>query len=255
MTETENANVDQEVVNPAVEEVSQAQDQAVGQEGNPGQEQVGQPENDKEYNFKQIRENNARLQAQLEQERREREQLQQMVEQKFADQLKPQAEEEVDELADVAEDDWLTRKHAEKLAERRAREIVKNMLAEENQKRAIQELPNRLKTEHADFESVVTKENVEYLKANKPHIAATLAATKDPYAQALAAYDAIKAFCPTAQMKEEEDRMAQNAQKPGTLGAAQAPSPLTEAKALERGLTPEMKAKYHKEMIAAMRGS
>lgn len=252
MTEAENQDVNQEIVTPPVEEVSQTQDQTEGQEVHPQVEQ--ESANDKEMNFKAIRESNARLQRRLDEETSAREHLEKLVETKLADQLKP-VEEERDELDDIDEDDWLTKKNAEKLAEKRAREIVKSMLAEERQTRMKEELPNRVKSKHQDFDSVVTKENVEYLKANKPHIATTIAATKDPYAQAMAAYDFIKAFCPSANQTEEAAKMEKNASKPGTLGAAQAASPLSDAKALEKGLSPELKRKYQQEMIAAMRGS
>lgn len=252
MTEAENHDVTPEAVAPAVEEVSQAHDQAVGHEEQ-NQVQAEQSADDKEMNFRAIRESNARLQRQLEDERLAREHLQKAVEEKFAAQMAPK-EEERDELDDVSDDDWLTKKHAEKLAEKRAKAIVERMLAEERQTRMKEELPTKLKSQHQDFDSVVTKENVEYLKANKPHIAASLAATQDPYAQALAAYDAIKAFCPSIEQKDEAQKMVKNASKPGTLGAAQAPSPLSEAKAMERGLSPELKRKYQQEMIAAIRG-
>lgn len=249
MTETENVDVSQEIVNPSAGVDSQhAETQE--QQAEPVQE-AGQSQ-DKEYNFKALRESNARLQAQYEDERRRNELFKQSIEDKFAAQSSPQNE--VDELADVADDDWTTRKHVETLARRQAKAIVDQTLAEDRNRRLKEELPDRLTSKHSDFESVVTKENVEYLKANKPHIATSLAAVQDPYAQALAAYDSIKAFCPSDAIRSDEARMQKNALKPGTLGAAQAPSPLTEAKALERGLSSEMRTKYQKEMIDAMRG-
>jgi len=254
VTETEIHDVNQEVVSPAVGEVSK-EDYAPIQteEGQSRQEENNA--SDKELNFRAIRESNYKLQAQLEEERQKREELQRAIEEKFANHLKAQEPDEEDELADISDDDWLTRKHAEKVAERRSKVIVKQMLEEERQNRAKEELPNRLKSQFPDFESVVTKENLEYLKANKPHIALSLAANKDPYAQALAAYDAVKAFCPSTQIREEEQRMNANSQKPGTLGNAKAPSPLSEAKMFERGLTPDLKKKLQQEMISAMRGS
>jgi hypothetical protein len=133
--------------------------------------------------------------------------------------------------------------------------MIQAALEKDRQERMRQELPNKIAKDFPDFESVVTKENVDYLRATKPHIAQSLAATKDPYAQAAAAYDFIKAYCPSAQVQDDRRRAEMNSQKPGTLGAAQTQSPLSQAKMMERGLTPELKDKLQKEMIQSMRSA
>lgn len=256
MTETENHDVNTEAVAPPVEEVSSSHDQTNELEVQDTVPDV-KPSDDKEMNFKAMRESNARLQTQLDEERRNREYFQKFVEEKFVETSKQKDTQvpERDELDDLEEDDWTTKKQVTKLAEKQAKAIVQQQLAEWQKQQAQRELPDKVKAKHQDFEDVVNKENMEYLKANKPHIVAALAATKDPYMQALTAYDAIKAFCPSDQFRQEEAKMQKNASRPGTLGAAQAPSPLSEAKAMERGLTPDMKRKYQQEMVAAMRGS
>lgn len=266
MTALENSDVQGEAVaHTESENVSRTHEQAYGnEEQSYGNQPEGQPEDDKALNFKAIRESNARLQQEIEESKREK--------QAYADRLArleaameakstPPTQEEIDELADLAKDDWTTREATEKLAERIAekkyrqfREEDEKKRLEQERKRQLAELPKKLVKEHPDFEAVVTKENVEYLKANKPHIAASLAATTDPYAQALAAYDAVKAFCPSVAVQQDSDRMEQNALKPGTLGAAKGSSPLAEAKIYERGLTADLKKKLQAEMIAATRG-
>lgn len=88
MTETENHDVNPEAVAPPVEDVSQTQDHAFGQEDQ-NQVQADQSAVDKEMNFKAIRESNARLQRQLEEERQAREHLQIAVEEKLAAHMAP----------------------------------------------------------------------------------------------------------------------------------------------------------------------
>ena len=265
LTEAVNQDVPPEFVTPThSEDVSIAQENHDGYEDAHSLDQTRRDDDDKAMNFKAIRESNARLQQEIERERQEKQAyLERLARLEDAMQSRstPPTQEEIDELADIAKDDWTTREAAEKLAERIAekkyrqfREEDEKKRLEMERKRQLQELPNKIKSEHPDFDNVVTKENVEYLKANKPHIAASLAATQDPYAQAKAAYDAIKAFCPNAQVYEEQQRMEKNASKPGSLEAAKGTSPLAEAKMFERGLTPELKKKLQQEMIAATRG-
>lgn len=267
MTALENSDVQGEAVAPTeTENVSQTQEMAYGNEAQGyGNHSEGQPEDDKAANFKAIRESNARLQKQYEESERERRAYADRLaklERALEAQATPPTQEEIDELADLAKDDWTTREAVEKLAERKAKALYKQLREEDEKKRLdmerkrqIEEMPKKLLKQYPDFESVVTKENVEYLKANKPHIAASLAATTDPYAQALAAYDAVKAFCPNVAVRDEQERMDKNASKPGTLGAAKGSSPLAEAKMYERGLTPDLRKKLQAEMVAATRAS
>lgn len=266
MTDNENTGVTSEVAAHSLEEgVSQTHEPAYGNEEQSYQNQPeGQPDDDRATNFKAIRESNARLQKQYEESERERQAYAERLaklEKALEAQSTPPTQEEIDELADLAKDDWTTRDAVEKLAARQAKAMYKQFREEDEKKRLeaekkrqIEELPKRLLKQHPDFESVVTKENVEYLKANKPHLAASLAATTDPYAQALAAYDAVRAFCPNVEVQDEQQRLEKNASKPGTLGAAKGSSPLAEAKMYERGLTPDLKKKLQAEMIAATRG-
>ena len=267
MTEAVNQDVVRESVAPTEQEaVSQTHEQAYRNEdqGNDNQ-QAGQSEDDKAQNFKAIRESNARLQREIEDERREKkEYLERLARLEQAEEKRnaPTVQEEIDDLADVSKDDWTTREHVEKLAERQAKAMYQRMRGEDEQKRVeserkrqLEELPKKLNKEFPDFESVVTKDNVEYLKANKPHIAVSLAANKDPYLQALAAYDAIKAFCPNVDVRDEQARMEKNASRPGTLGAAKGSSPLSQVGSFEKGLTPDLRKQLQLEMISSIRGS
>lgn len=266
MNEAVNQDVVMEAVAPTDnQEVSQTHEQAYRNEDQgDGNQQSGQTDEDKALNFKAMRESNARLQRENEELRKQSEVYNSRlaeIEKAMEAQNRPATPEEIDELADLSKEDWPTREQAEKLAERKAKAMYQQMRSEDDKKRLeaerkrhLEELPKKLNKEFPDFESVVTKENVEYLKANKPHIAASLASNSDPYLQALAAYDAIKAFCPSVGVQEESQRMEKNAQKPGTLGAAKGTSPLSQAGSFEKGLTPDLKRQLQQEMIASIRG-
>jgi len=267
MTEAVNQDVSSEFVPPTEQEqVSPSHEQAYRNEGSGyDNQQAGQPEDDKAQNFKAIRESNARLQ-------RENEELRQQtqvydsrlaeIEKSMQQQSRPATPDEVDELAELSGDDWTTREQAEKLAERKFKKLYQEQREKEDKKRheaekknMLEALPKRLNKELPDFDSVVTKDNVEYLKANKPHIASSLAANTDPYQQALSVYDAVKAFCPSVGVQDEQARMDKNATRPGTLGAAKGSSPLSQAGSFEKGLTPDLRKQLQKEMISSIRGS
>ena len=266
MQETVNQDVIQESVPPTVDEVSQVQDQSNGQEVNDqNQELAGQPETDKDHNFAAIRERNAQLQRQSDEsalraqeaEKRNETLLQAMADRNAEHREPPQ--EEVDELSGVAHDDWTTREQNEKITKKivntDTKKIVENALAADRKRRDLEELPGKLRNRYSDFDSVVTKENVEYLKANYPDIAQSLAGNADPYSQASGTYEAVKAFCQSAAVQDDKQRAEQNLKRPGTLGAAQSSHSLSEAKKFERGLTPELKKQLQKEMSDSIKGS
>lgn len=258
MTETETPDVSQADVAPTehVEPSEHLEAQNLDQP-NEGQEEVGQPQEDpKEANFKALRDQMQVMKEHNERLARENEEFKQAL----FNGLKPSQEKappapEPEEEDDLDENDWTTKKHTQRIASKEAKAIIEQALAQERERRLKEELPDRLKKDFADFDSVVTKENVDYLKANKPHLAATLAATKDPYAQAAAAYEMIKATCPGAQKTPDQVKAEKNASKPGTMGSAAGGSPLSQAKMFENGLTPDLKKKLQEEMIAASRAS
>lgn len=249
MLDTENQNVDQDSVNPSVEnDISQTQENEHGQDENQASDQA--KSDSKEFNFKAMRESNARLQEQMEEQKIRADRLEKLIQERQM----PLTKEEKDELEELGNDDWTTRAQAEKLAERKAKAIVKQMLDADKDERRKQNLPKEIEKSCPDFERVVTKENINYLKANKPHLFATLAANKDQFSQALSAYDAVLAFCPNSKVTDESARVERNASRPGTMGAAKGSSPLAEAKNLDKGtLTADLKERMRQEMIAATR--
>lgn len=246
MIDTENTDGNTEVVAPAVEETPQVNE--ADQEQVP--HQSGQT--DKEMNFAAMRQKTDDLERKVQEYEQVINSIQgQMQAQSQQEQKAQQLREEIDELEQIANDEWLTKEQSMKLADKRAKLAVEQALEAERTRRAQEELPNRVKQEMPDFDQVVSKENVEYLKAHKPHLAQVLATTQDPYAQAKAAYDAVKAFCPSAQVTQDKQRAERNAQKPGSLDQA---GPPRTGETDPYRMSSTTKAQLWKEMQDAARG-
>lgn len=118
----------------------------------------------------------------------------------------------------------------------------------------------RLRAQYSDFDKVVTKENVEALKAAYPEIAHTLNSSGDLYNTASAAYTMIKKFGIYQEDNYVKDReIAQkNAAKPRPLSSVnpqQGDSPLSRANAFANGLTDELKEQLYREMMQARQNS
>lgn len=252
--EPENTDVSMEVVAPA----EHMQPELAAHEQH-AQEQPSS--DDKEMNFRAMREELKRMKQSLEErdaaiaaEAEARLALERRLEQERQQQQQPVVEEEDYQ---ISEDDWVTGRDFNKALEKRmAKEFERReklRLEEEAKRRAEaakKELPDRLQKEFPDFEEVVTKENVDYLRKNKPHIVATLQHCPDEYSRAVAAYDYIKSHCPNIP-KEDKQKAELNASRPGTMGNAQGSAALSQAKAFERGLSPDLAKSLYQETLAA----
>jgi hypothetical protein len=119
---------------------------------------------------------------------------------------------------------------------------------------------SRLRSEHADFDKVVTAENIKSLAAAYPELAASLDATPDLYNKAKSAYTLIKQFGINTQDAYQADReaAAKNAAKPRpltSLSPQQGDSPLSHANAFANGLTDELKKQLYKEMLESRKNN
>lgn len=200
---------------------------------------------DKELNFRALREEKEKLKAQLEEERSRSRLYEEQLREKAA---AAAPEDDDDGLED---DDWVSRKHVDKIAEKKAKALIDREFERREADSRRKDLPERLKRDFPDIDAVVTTENVDYLKKHKPHLVATLAAQKDEYLQAAAAYDMIKLYCPSKTVMEDQVKAAANSQKPGTLGNAHSGTALSHAKAFEKGLTKDLQKSLYEEMISA----
>lgn len=231
MSEEENVSVEAEV--------PQADLQATETEQQPVKQETAEEKkrrNDVEYNWAEAR----RKMQELERKAKEQEE----VIQKLSQPKKP----EEDELASLGADDIITVRQAEKLAERRARQIAEEVIKQ----REAATIDERLQMKFPDFQEIVSKDNVEHLKETEPELAKSLSYISDPYDQAVAAYKLMKKLGIGVDMaKAEKERAVKNTQKPVSVNAVTKQSAIGNAHVFENGLTPELKKSLYKEMEEA----
>lgn len=153
--------------------------------------------------------------------------------------------EEEDELARLAKDDIITVAQAEKLAEKRARKVVEDVIKQ----REAATVDERMSLRHSDYTEVVSKENLEYLNETRPNLVKSLKYITDPYEQAQTAYELLKQFGRKKEKTTLERRKAEeNTHKPVSVNAVTNQSAIGNAHLFENGLTKELKAQLYKEM-------
>lgn len=117
---------------------------------------------------------------------------------------------------------------------------------------------DRLRGKYADFDDVMSPENITYLQTNNAALARAIASLKDnPYEQGLAAYDALKNtdWYKQRHTMEDKAKMDANAKKPLSVQAVRKQGPLSEANRFVNGLTPELKKTLLKEMAESRKGA
>lgn len=208
-------------------------------------------ESDQARNFRAIREKAERAE-------RERDEALKLV-RELAAQQKPQeqAQEEPDTFG-INPDDIVEGKHLSKVG----KEIkeLKKQLAFYQQQTSLTATEAKLKSQFPDFDSVVSKENLETFNMAYPELAQTLNSTQDLYTKAASAYKMIKQFGvykSEPQFDLEKETAKKNVAKPRPLASVspqQGDSPLSRANAFANGLTPDLQAQLRKEMEEARRG-
>lgn len=160
--------------------------------------------------------------------------------------------EEIDELANLADDDILTVAQAKKLAQKMARGVAEDVLKE----RDAATVDERLQLKFSDYADVVTKENIELLKQTEPELAQSLYHMPDPYSQAVAAYKLLKKVTVKGESSNslEKKRAMENSQKPLSVNAVTKQSAIGNAHLFENGLTKDLKKQLWSEMQQAMKG-
>ena len=245
MTEAENSGVLEGVAAPEAEDMGNAHAKTEQVET------IQQPEeSDADRNFRRLRESN----EQLQQRDKEKDQMIWALQQELLKNRETPAkapEPEPDPFAGVDPSDWTTFEQTQKVAERIAEQKARKLIEAYEAKRRQEEAPTRLRTEYSDFDAVVTTENVEQLRKLKPKIAQALSLIGDEEAKAVAAYEYIKAFLPSAMEHEAtKQRIAENADRPKSLSSTGGKSPLSQASAFEQGLTPDLQKQLWAEMQA-----
>ena len=162
---------------------------------------------------------------------------------------KPVAEEEAD--ISIGDDDLAEGKHIHSLKRKVKR--LEDALTQTKQISETNQIEARIKSHYGDFDSVVTKENLDALAAEEPEVHATIVATQDLYSKAVSAYKIIKKLgIHQEQFNEEKEMAKKNVAKPRPLTSIspqQGDSPLSKANAFANGLTDDLKKQLYKEMI------
>jgi len=99
-----------------------------------------------------------------------------------------------DDDFDMSDDTYVEGKHLKKYVKNLKQELknTKRQFEEYNQQNAITNAEMRLKNQFNDFESVVSKENLEKLQQQKPALYRTILANTDIYDKGYTAYELIK---------------------------------------------------------------
>ena len=250
----------EEIVNDSEQEQPETQQEeivALREYLAPIREKVAASNKTKEENFRDIR---------LAKERAERERdamMSQMIEMQMR--MQQQVQKPIEPVVEpmdfnIDPEDLASGKHLMVLkqqSQKQAKELAD--LKFQMQQDAVR---NRLRSEHKDYETVVSTENIKILEEQYPDIHATLDKNPDLYGMGTAAYKIMKQFgIHKVAQKEaiyEEDRVRTiaNAAKPRPLASVspqQGDSPLSKANAFANGLTEELREQLRKEMNSSRR--
>lgn len=240
MSEEANVSVEEEALQGAAQtSESENEHNDVSQEA---QESQQSKRNDAEYNW-----------AEMRRQMREKDQQIEELGRQFSEISKRNPpKEELDELANLAEDDILTVAQAKKLAQKMARSVAEDVLKE----RDAATVDERMQLKYSDYADIVTKENIELLKQTEPELAQSLYHMPDPYSQAVAAYKLLKKVTVKGEssIPLEKKRALENSKKPLSVNAVTKQSAIGNAHLFENGLTKDLKKQLWGEMQQAMKG-
>ena len=197
---------------------------------------------DEEHNWREVRRSMDEL-------HRRNEELERRIQAKEAQSV-PQA----DELANLRDDDIVTVQQAKKLAERHAKTVAEKVIKD----REAATLSDRITAIYPDFDHVVSPENVETLRTQEPELYAGLQRlADDPLSQAKGAYKLLKKLGlgeMSEDMARNKAKIAENSKKPVSVqSVTKQSSAIGDVHKFDGGLTPEMKKRYNKEMLDAIK--
>jgi hypothetical protein len=222
---------EQKVENEALQELSQ--DAApVEQQEQPEQAK----ETEAERNFKVIREERERFKqeaARLQRERDEAYRARYEYEAQMRQQYQQPQQPVVNEIDNLKDDELIEARHLKQNMKKMQQEM--EQLKQQN---AMAVIETQLKTKYADFDDVVSQENLNALKQSNPEIFKTIYTSSDLYSKGAAAYQLIKKFVgqqPAAEQPSymaDKQKIVQNAARPrnvNTLKPQQSTNPLDNA--------------------------
>lgn len=218
---------------------------------------VEQDNDDVKSNFRNLRQEKIKAE-------RERDaliaQIMQMQQQQYQTQPKQAPQEVQEEEFDfnIDDDALIEGKHAKKILAQMKR--MESKLSQQQARSYEDVVQARIASEFPDFQKVVSTENIERLNYELPELAESIRDNKDLYKKAVAAYKAIKRTGIYEQNEEitvQKQKVNQNTFKPkpaASIAPQQGSSPLSKANAFASGLTEDLKAQLHKEMMQAIKG-
>lgn len=213
----------------------------------PEQQQAART-NDKEENFKNLRERTLKA----EKERDELVQYIQSLSKNQENKVENQAEEDDD--FNINPEDLAEGKHLLKITKKI--KLLEQKLAESESKNAQSASEIKLARDFPDYDKVVTQENLQELRKQQPILADVILDTKDMYKQHALAYKMCKELGIYQEDKyaQERSKARENHAKPrpiSSIGAQEGDGPLSKANAFANGLTDELKQQLLKEMQEA----
>jgi hypothetical protein len=211
-----------------------------------------QVESEKEQNLRYLRER-------AEMAERRNQELERMIQMNMNQNqpsTKLQLEEEDD--FDVSDDTYIEGKHLKKYIRTLKNDLkkTKEQQAEFMRQSTVANAELRLKSQFADFDSVVCKENLEKLSSQKPALFRSIMSNPDIYDQGYTAYEMIKGSGIGQNLFEKQDRrLEENKAKPRASANASpqtSETPLTRVGDFDRRiLTKERKDEINRQVELA----
>jgi len=174
--------------------------------------------NSKEYNWRQMEETNKRLRSDLE-----------ALRQEIA--ANKQDSSPQDDQTLLQEDDLITYNQHKKLVEKDARAIVQEELRKMSQAKQ----PLEAKAKYADYEQVVTNENIQKLVKEDPELDRLIQLSSNPYERVYKEIKRAEFYKAQNKNKESLDKLQANSQKPQSANSVNNTSPLSYANQYAKG--------------------
>jgi len=225
-------NVSEEIQN---EEVIQPQ---TGQTESQNIQAEPQKQNDKDYNFAQLRKGKEQLEKQVQELQSHVNSLDQKSNQRAI-------QEEDDGIDD---EDIIEGRHLKKVNQE-----LKALREQLNKEQSLA-VQDRLNMKFSDFDKVVSKENVEKLKMTEPELYTSIVSSPDLFSKGVSAYKTLKALGIVAEdFSSEKETVQSNHKKPISTQAIKGQGALSDGNVFARGLTPELRDQLRKEMNEAIK--
>jgi len=190
-------------------------------------------ESDADRNWKRMREEREADRRRAEEAERRANELHQLLLQQNSSQKQTPRDPDEEELSKLTQDDLITVKHHDRKVDRKLKPVEQEM---KNLRAELAEI--RFRTKYPDMDTVLSKENIDMLRTQKPELAKIIYNMKaDESEKAIAAYEIIKGMIPTVSRDEliDKKKAVENSKKPISIQSIPRTSALGNAHTWERG--------------------